>query len=74
MNNPLRFTEGQPFVYEVSDFFFSVLAYEGGWPVLSFAVSSSHPLCGVSILTIGGLAGWGRNLNQTFMPLRRFEP
>jgi len=46
----------QPWVWSLSDFIFSVSAYEGRWPVFSLAVSSSHRQCTVGVLII---AGWG---------------
>jgi len=33
---------GQPWVWSASNFIFLASAYEGGWPVLSLTVSSSH--------------------------------
>jgi len=38
----LRLSPKQPRVWSVSNFIFLTLAYEHGWPVLSFAVSSFH--------------------------------
>src|SRR5688572_26057368 len=44
----------------VSDFIFLASVYEGGWPVLSLTVSSSHRQCSVSVLIIAELARWCR--------------
>jgi len=33
---------GQPWAWSVSDFIFLASKYEGGWPVLSLAISSSY--------------------------------
>ena len=52
----LKLALRQPWVWSVSDFIFLASAYEGGWPVLSLAVSSSHQQCTVSVLIIAELA------------------
>ena len=52
----LKLALRQPWVWSVSDFIFLASAYEGGWPVLSLAVSSSHRQCTVSVLIIAELA------------------
>ena len=51
MTSPL-FTLKQPWVWSVSDFIFLATAYEGGWPVLSPTVLSSHRQSAVSVLII----------------------
>jgi len=64
-------------VYEVlATSFFLAMAYEGGWPVLSLAVSSSHWQSAVSVLLIDELAmgrRWNRNLEPKFLSWPWFE-
>jgi len=55
-SNPPMLTMIQPGVWSVSDFVFLALAYEGRWPVLSLAISSSHWQCTVSVLILAELA------------------
>ena len=65
----LKLALGQPRVWSVSDFIFSASANEGGWPVLSLTVSSSHWQCTVSVLIIAESARrckWSRNLEPNF--------
>ena len=40
--SPLKLALRQPWVCSVNDFIFLATAYEGGLPVLSLTVSSSH--------------------------------
>lgn len=42
----------QPLVWRISDFTFLASAYQGGWPVLFLAISTSHQQCTMSILFI----------------------
>ena len=48
----LKLALGQPWVWSVNDFIFLATAYEGGWPVLSLTISSSHWQSAVSVLII----------------------
>ena len=52
----LKLVIGQPWVLSIIDFIFLATANEGGWPVLSITVSSSHWQCVVRVLIIAGLA------------------
>ena len=52
----LKLALGQPWVWSVSDFIFLASAYEGGWPVLTLIVSSSHWQFTVSVLIIAELS------------------
>ena len=64
-------------VRSVSDFVFSASAYEGGWPVLSHAISSSHWQCMVYVLIIARLARgcrWSRNIKSNFYPRGDLNP
>ena len=66
----------QPWVWSVSDFIFLATAYDGGWPILSLIVPSSHWQvwhCAVSAASIAELARgrrWNRNFEPNFCPDR----
>ena len=48
----------------VSDIIFFAMTYDGKWPVLSLAVSSSHGQCTVSGLVVAELARGAEILKQ----------
>ena len=71
----LKLALGQPWVWSVRDLIFLASAYEGGWPVLSLTVSSSHWQCTVSVLIIDELARGadGTEISNQISALAGFE-
>jgi len=47
----------QPWARRVRSFIFSAPAYEGGWPILSSPVTSSHRQCTVGVLIAESVRG-----------------
>ena len=76
IQNPKNFSSLHP--WNVSDFIFLASAYEGDWPVLSLALSSSLSQCTVSVLIeADAFLDTSENaepLETHFYPCRDFHP